>query len=1020
MSKPRKPAKDDWLEAELATLMGGAPKEKPKPKPKPKSEADEQLEAQLASLGVGGPPAARSGGAEAAGKQKRASSKTREDDMFEMVLTDKQRKEQQAQSAAEVEFRRAREEEERMKAAAAAEKERNRQLALQELERRKQAEEREKQRQTEEAQRYFAEPPKKEPPPPPPAAAAPAAKHGHHAKKAAPPEEEEGGGDDYDEDFEDYDDDFEDADGAEEEEEPPKAAPPAAKPLPPPPVPPRAPEPSPSPVAGGAGVAPKPPHPPGTEARRMSDLQKSLEAENQAARAYATKSPDPYGSRPGTASSGGAGIAERQRSPLIPSASLAGGFVSVSSSNQPSTANVPDRKFNDVAAAKQRAQAGAAAAKHRKRWEELKAQGVVFAEQAFEILSLAPLTPYEFYARGYGRVNSSPMYAQTGDDNCAAEAQTEEPDRDSVACQWPEDAGLVERSSEADALADGPPAGPAASPTPGADGKPAAAPTAAQSRQAAATAERLRIVKSDPSRLARFLQRASLVMESLLEENLAHRPAPPPPPAPSGSALSAARHAFACPRLLAGRALRGVAFAPRGGGWVLAAYGRSEGGAAALCPGQGVLCLWSLQSPALPNKVLVCEGEPTCCALDGPAGIASFAFAGTEEGSVALWDLREPASAHRVADLDGKGASAALRTPSYCTDCMKEENHADAVCRVVPLARSEAGPSSSSSPSPGPSAAPSSSSAPLDAAASVAGTAAMQLASVDRAGSVAVWLVVEMRAPDPSAYEADYALGFGARVKLLRSSRADLDPRRLVRPPPPAPPPPRPVFRERAARPPPVRKSVARRLPGAVAPGVGLSASDAAFRPDDPSLNREYVLASNLPTPLHCARFGDPPPPRVYDAPPGIGPAASATSLAFSPFFATYFLAGFSTGIVSLYRAGQAAPVRSWTASEGPITALAWSPTRPAVFFALDGASTLAAFDLLKSERKPIFWEPLARDGSPVAAIAASRDRAPGSQPALAVAFRSGALDVHVLSPALAQATEKEEERARHLLDSVL
>lgn len=90
------------------------------------------------------------------------------------------------------------------------------------------------------------------------------------------------------------------------------------------------------------------------------------------------------------------------------------------------------------------------------------------------------------------------------------------------------------------------------------------------------------------------------------------------------------------------------------------------------------------------------------------------------------------------------------------------------------------------------------------------------------------------------------------------------------------------------------------------------------------------------------------------------------TCLDFSPHNEGFFLAGCADGSVRLYQHTISRPLRTWETSSRvsgpedvffappPIVQLKWSPSRPAVFFALDGAANMHVFDLATSGAGPV------------------------------------------------------------------
>jgi hypothetical protein len=70
--------------------------------------------------------------------------------------------------------------------------------------------------------------------------------------------------------------------------------------------------------------------------------------------------------------------------------------------------------------------------------------------------------------------------------------------------------------------------------------------------------------------------------------------------------------------------------------------GSENGGGDALA-GKSIICCWETYQPSKPNRILICEGLVTACALTDKSHCV---VAGTDDGTVVLWDLREGRGAH--------------------------------------------------------------------------------------------------------------------------------------------------------------------------------------------------------------------------------------------------------------------------------------------------------------------------------------------------------------------------------------
>ena len=147
-------------------------------------------------------------------------------------------------------------------------------------------------------------------------------------------------------------------------------------------------------------------------------------------------------------------------------------------------------------------------------------------------------------------------------------------------------------------------------------------------------------------------------------------------------------------------------------------------------------------------------------------------------------------------------------------------------------------------------------------------------------------------------------------------------------------------------------------------------------------------------------------------------------------------MAGYVSGTVCLYDLENGNPACQWPQlCAGGVRGLRWSSTRPAVFFALDSARTVHAFDLSKSTQAPVSSTSLpaaadfmalssrvggnAADDEAAAAAAATSSSASNAASASSragfLAFSSSraasTVDIHVLSPALSTPVDGERKR---------
>ena len=478
--------------------------------------------------------------------------------------------------------------------------------------------------------------------------------------------------------------------------------------------------------------------------------------------------------------------------------------------------------------------------------------------------------------------------------------------------------------------------------------------------------------------------------------------------------LTAAYVALEAEEVTRGRSVVAAAFAPgekeKGTRSLLVAYAprntRARGAA-----GRGVLLVWDLGAARRAiTHAMTLEGSPTCVAWGPrPPGGQGVVLCGTEEGALCAWDLREPlggaagAGAAAADAEDAAEASAlarhgtAFRRPSYSTEglCLPSgggEGDAfgeprGALVRVAAADGREAGASA------------------RDARAR-SGRFAFHVLALDVDGNVDAHLVSELpRREAEDAAMADVGLRFGSRVRVTRAA-AGIE------------------YGPGAG---PKRKEAlggAMRAYGmcvAETPGGGAGV--------------EFFVADDRGRVLRGARYGAAPLPRAFSVCDALdaGSAAAAaprlatTSLDLNPATTLLsaagraesssaprlLLAAHEGGAVALYRSDRSLALRRWDGfATGSVVAVRWSLARPSLFFALDDACVVFAFDLLAADpAAPAHFEAFGAKEKIVslelaAAGAPGRDE-PG-QHLMCLGYDDGRVDVHAIAPEFARITPEE------------
>ena len=197
----------------------------------------------------------------------------------------------------------------------------------------------------------------------------------------------------------------------------------------------------------------------------------------------------------------------------------------------------------------------------------------------------------------------------------------------------------------------------------------------------------------------------------------------------------------------------------------------------------------------------------------------------------------------------------------------------------------------------------------------------------------------------------------------------------------------------------------------------------------------EFFVADDRGRVLRGARYGAAPLPRAFSvcdaldagsaaaAPPrlattslDLNPATtllSAAGRAESSSAPRLLLAAHEGGAVALYRSDRSLALRRWDGfATGSVVAVRWSLARPSLFFALDDACVVFAFDLLAADpAAPAHFEAFGAKEKIVslelaAAGAPGRDE-PG-QHLMCLGYDDGRVDVHAIAPEFARITPEE------------
>ncbi|XP_074550065.1 cytoplasmic dynein 2 intermediate chain 1 isoform X1 [Halichoeres trimaculatus] len=377
-----------------------------------------------------------------------------------------------------------------------------------------------------------------------------------------------------------------------------------------------------------------------------------------------------------------------------------------------------------------------------------------------------------------------------------------------------------------------------------------------------------------------------------------------------------------------------------------------------------IICIWNIREPSRPQKILFYESEVLCCCFSPRK--ASLVFAGTSVGSVVLWDLREQAKSHQCMKIGENDWT--LRQPTFSTDAvMAGSGHFSSVTsvEVVPSAAGWGlGPE-----------------VPLLASEEESSGLSFQLASLDDSGVLNFWVVVELPKSNDAGSPTDLGLRPGGKVKLLHSSSL--------------------LAAERVSPRDAVKTGPVQTL-------------HLKFLPTD---SNHFFIGTNMGLVNHGTSHGLKTPPKFYRfQEAGVRPV-KVTSINFCPFCSHLFLVGCGDGSIRLHTVSQEQPVAEWTNSTAgePVVSLQWTQTRPAVFCALDSASNLHIWDLMKNETEPVVTERIHSDR--VTAMAVFGDSGQqNTYSGIALAHESGKIEMQYFSRNFTVPVLAEEEKLKDMM----
>eukprot|EP00002_Diphylleia_rotans_P011734 TRINITY_DN2309_c1_g1_i2.p1 TRINITY_DN2309_c1_g1~~TRINITY_DN2309_c1_g1_i2.p1 ORF type:complete len:917 (-),score=236.04 TRINITY_DN2309_c1_g1_i2:855-3605(-) len=327
-----------------------------------------------------------------------------------------------------------------------------------------------------------------------------------------------------------------------------------------------------------------------------------------------------------------------------------------------------------------------------------------------EIFQQDPMNEYDMYIENFGKSNSVQKSVQAPADNdiITLEIQTDPIPNIDVSCQVPHD--LTIRNLK--------------------------------SLEFAGDYQSLSL-QVDSVNLSKFLARASLVCENIIQESMVSLG--------SKKVTKQSQSGFATSSTILKRPpfaqdldAIDIQFSDAQPNYIVAAYAPTKSSQQESLH-DSYLIVWALDAPKEPKRILKSAAEVQCCCF-GPER-ASIVFAGTSGGSVQLWDTREQSNAHELKD------GYVFRYPTFQTDNQVQDLHGYPVVSISKINSTRAASKGQSRGNDD----------------NDQSSRSFQIASLDEAGNLLVWVAIELPARERVDVEREVSLSMMGRVKLMKA-----------------------------------------------------------------------------------------------------------------------------------------------------------------------------------------------------------------------------------------------------------
>ncbi|KAJ3120863.1 hypothetical protein HK098_004200 [Nowakowskiella sp. JEL0407] len=518
----------------------------------------------------------------------------------------------------------------------------------------------------------------------------------------------------------------------------------------------------------------------------------------------------------------------------------------------------------------------------------------------YTIFDKPPLTEYELYIRSFGSSNHTQVQTQTNEDQSDRETQTDD---------WLIEDKCIQASRFDDSCTVVPPSLPWLQ-------------KQKNEYQGDEMFEKYKEMESwrksgnwNDLRLGKFLRKASMVVESLLEECSLNSSSLVSFQTGNNSIGISQKQSFLAERsFLQGREIQQLLFSPNDTRVLLVSWSPVTSKTPTNSPlsPYGVICLWRLTDTSFPFRILVCEDTPTSCCFGTTK--PHLIFAGTESGSVLVWDTQsEPTHSTIPTNLtfqkDKSIINIPVQFPSYSTDWVcsgsnLKKGHFSSILSVIYVAGSDSGLSGRGGDG-------------LE-------NKVVQIVSVDRDATLNYWTLIEIKDEKISSLEAeqDFGMWVGSKIKLVGSNCINIH------------------------------------NPDKFGMSPQIVINDFKLQPNNLD---KFIAAADIGMVIQGSRYRDYCYPRSYHLKHSLSgiPVCSIDynlhPLRFQSKDTLLFLAGYKNGTISLFISSDPQPIYQWNLDNCQILKIKWSPHRPSVFYVLEDTSSLHIFDLLGNTIGPSF-----------------------------------------------------------------